>query len=402
MASESLYKLVNRTCRHSQVLLLINESTKSLELDLTKSEYCGHSIISRPSGGGTPSASFRDGSAASGDGPWTALAGSAPLFGAPEVPPLPPPRPRSYLEWGLQGTHPSAGVFNSMLGSSSVSVAARAASGGSSVGDGPAQVMSSSAAGPPAPHSTGRCASRAEEVEVRSRGREESTPPLRLASDVGPSGSASSTRRSCSPGVDVQVVAQSLGVVALVSMVGSPPPLPLPSVVAPPQQPVVLRSSGPTPVLLSAVFAWLGGCLSRAPHATGLPAIEVVFPAADVPLRPLELPCLRDDRVTAEAPVVSPCLVVASALGSASISVSAASPGTLAVGRAAEFCSSVSRMPAPPVVLTRPKARRARPPPPDPSTLRRSGRIAAKTARGAPPPSPAGVTTRPGKYRTIA
>jgi hypothetical protein len=205
--------------------------------------------------------------------------------------------------------------------------------------------------------------------------------------------SASSPRTSCSSGVDVQVVDQSLGAVALVGMVGSPPPLPLPSVVAPPQQPVVLRSSGPTPVLLSVVFAWLGACLFRAPHATGLPAIEVVFPAADVPLRTLELPGLCGDRVTAEAPVVSPCLVVASALGSTSASVSTASPGTLAAGRAAEFCSSISRLPAPPVVLTRPKARRARPPPPDPSTLRRSGRIAAKAARGAPPPSPADRTS---------
>jgi hypothetical protein len=89
MASESLYKLVNRTCWHSQVLLLINESTKSLELDLTKSENCGQSIISRPSGGGTPSVSFRDGSAASGASPWTALVGSAPLFGAPIVPRCP-------------------------------------------------------------------------------------------------------------------------------------------------------------------------------------------------------------------------------------------------------------------------------------------------------------------------
>jgi hypothetical protein len=322
-----------------------------------------------------------------------ALAGSAPLFGAPVVPPLPPPRPRSYPEWGLQGIHPSAGVFSSLLGSSSVSVAARAASGGSLVGGGPAQVASSSAAGPPAPHSVGRSASRSEEVEVRSRGREESTPPLCLASGIGPSGSASSPRRSCSPGVDVQVVDQSLGAVALVGMVGSPPPLPLPSVVAPPQQPVVLRSSGPTPVLLSVVFARLGAYLFRALHATGLLAIEVVFPAADVPLRTLELPGICGDRVTAEAPVVSPCLVVASALGSASASVSSASPRTLAAGRAAEFCPSVSRMPAPPVVLTRPKARRARPPPPDPSTLRRSGRIAAKAARGAPPPSPAGRTS---------
>jgi hypothetical protein len=161
------------------------------------------SSSSRPSGGGTPSVSFRDGSTASGAGPWMALAGSAPLFGAQVVPPLPPPRPRSYPEWGLQGIHPSAGVFSSLLGSSSVSVVARAASGGSSVGGGPAQVASSSAAGPPAPHSAGRSASHSEEVEVRSRGREESTPPLCLASGVGPSGSASSPRRSCSPGVDV-------------------------------------------------------------------------------------------------------------------------------------------------------------------------------------------------------
>jgi hypothetical protein len=76
---------------------------------------------------------------------------------------------------------------------------------------------------PPAPHSVGRSASRSEEVEVHSRSREESTPPLRLASDVGPLGSASSPCRSCSPGVDVQVVDQSLGAVALVGMVGSPP-----------------------------------------------------------------------------------------------------------------------------------------------------------------------------------
>jgi hypothetical protein len=81
----------------------------------------------------------------------------------------------------------------------------------------------------------------------------------------------------------------------------------------------------------------LGACLFRAPHATGLPAIEVVFPAADVPLRTLELPGLCGDRVTAEAPVVSPCLVVASALGSASASVSTVSPGTLAAGRAVGF-----------------------------------------------------------------
>jgi hypothetical protein len=66
------------------------------------------------------------------------LAGSASLFGASMVPPLPPPRPRSYPEWGLQGIHPSAGIFSSLLRSSSVSVAARAASGGSLVGVGPA------------------------------------------------------------------------------------------------------------------------------------------------------------------------------------------------------------------------------------------------------------------------
>jgi hypothetical protein len=113
----------------------------------------------------------------------------------------------------------------------------------------------------------------------------------------------------------------------LVGMVGSPPPLPLPSVVAPPQQ----------LVLLSAVFARLGACLFRALHATGLPAIEVVFPAADVPLRTLELLGLCGDRVTVESLVVSPCLVVASALGSASASVSTASPGTLAAGRATDF-----------------------------------------------------------------
>jgi hypothetical protein len=56
------------------------------------------SSSSQPSGGGTPSASFRDGSAASGAGPWMALEGSAPLFGAPVVPLLPPPRPHSYPE----------------------------------------------------------------------------------------------------------------------------------------------------------------------------------------------------------------------------------------------------------------------------------------------------------------
>jgi hypothetical protein len=90
-----------------------------------------------------------------------------------------------------------------------------------------------------------------------------------------------------------------------------------------------------------------------------------------------------------------PCLVVASALGSASasVAVSTASPVTVAAGRAAEFCSSVSRQPSPPVVLTHPKARRARPPPPDPSTLHRSGRIAALVKRGAPPPSLAGRTS---------
>jgi hypothetical protein len=54
------------------------------------------SSSSRPSGGGAPFASFRDGPAASGAGPWMALADSAPLFGAPVVPPLPPPRTRSY------------------------------------------------------------------------------------------------------------------------------------------------------------------------------------------------------------------------------------------------------------------------------------------------------------------
>jgi hypothetical protein len=41
-----------------------------------------------------------------------------------------------------------------------------------------------------APHSAGRSASRSEEVEVHSRDRVEPTLPLRLASDVGPSGSA--------------------------------------------------------------------------------------------------------------------------------------------------------------------------------------------------------------------
>jgi hypothetical protein len=148
-------------------------------------------------------------------------------------------------------------------------------------------------------------------------------------------------------------------------------------------------------VALSVVFARLGACLFRAPHVTGLPAIEVVFPAADVPLRTLELAGLRGDRVTAEAPIVPSRLVVASALGSSSatLAVSTASPGTVAVGRAAEFCSSVSRKPSPPVVLTRPRARRARPPPPDPSTLRRSGRIAALAKRGAAPPSLAGKTS---------
>jgi hypothetical protein len=145
-----------------------------------------------------------------------------------------------------------------------------------------------------------------------------------------------------------------------------------------------LRASRPPHVLLSVVFARLGACLFRASHATGLLAIEVVFPAVDVPLRTLELPDLHGDRVTAEAPVVSPCLVVASALGSAFASVSTASPGTLAAGRAEEFCYSVSRKPAPPVVLTRPRACRARSPPPDPSTLRRSGRIVAKATRGHP------------------
>jgi hypothetical protein len=62
------------------------------------------SSLSRPSSGGNPSASFRDGSVASGAGPWTALAGSAPLFGAPVVPPLPPLRPRSYPKWGLRAS----------------------------------------------------------------------------------------------------------------------------------------------------------------------------------------------------------------------------------------------------------------------------------------------------------
>jgi hypothetical protein len=165
--------------------------------------------------------------------------------------------------------------------------------------------------------------------------------------------------------------------------------------VAPPQQSVVLRAPGPPPVTLSVVFARLGACLFRAPHATGLPAIEVVFLAADVPLRTLELPGLRGDRVTAEATVVPPRLVIALALGSSSatVAVSTASPRKVAAGRAAEFCSSVSRQPSPPVVLTRPRARRARPPPPDPSTLRRSGRIVALAKRGALPPSLAGRTS---------
>jgi hypothetical protein len=59
------------------------------------------SSSSRPSGGGIPSASFRDGSAASDAGPWMALAGSTPLFVALVDPPLPSLRPRSYPEWGL-------------------------------------------------------------------------------------------------------------------------------------------------------------------------------------------------------------------------------------------------------------------------------------------------------------
>jgi hypothetical protein len=147
----------------------------------------------------------------------------------------------------------------------------------------------------------------------------------------------------------------------LVGAEGLPPPLHLPSVVAPPQQSVVLRASGLPPVALYAMFAWLGGCLFRAPHATGLPAIEVVFPAADIPLRMLELPGLHGDRVTAEAHVVPPRLVVASALEScsATVAVSTASPGMVAAGRVVEFCSSVSRKPSPLVVLTRPRARRA-------------------------------------------
>jgi hypothetical protein len=236
-------------------------------------------------------------------------------------------------------------------------------------------------------------ASRSEEVEVRSKVREEPTLPLRLASDLEPSGSSSAPRRSCSPGVDVQVVAKSLGAPTLVGVEGSTPPLPLPSVVAPPQQSVVLRASRPPPVALSAVFARLGDCLFRAPHATGLPAIEVAFPVADVPLRTLELPDLHGDRVTAEAPVVTPRLVVALDLGSASVAASTASPGTVAAGRAAEFCSSVSRQPSPPVVLTHPRARRARLPPPDPATLHRSGCIAALAKKGAPPPSLVGRTS---------
>jgi hypothetical protein len=91
--------------------------------------------------------------------------------------------------------------------------------------------------------------------------------------------------------------------------------------------------------------ARLGACLFRAPHVTELPTIEVVFPVADVPLRTLELPDLRGDRVTTEAPVIPPRLDVASALGSASTSMAAfmASPGTMTVGRAAEFCSFISR-----------------------------------------------------------
>jgi hypothetical protein len=59
----------------------------------------------------------------------------------------------------------------------------------------------------PTPHTTGRSAPRSDEVEVRSRVREEPTQPLRLASDAEPSGSSSASRRSCSPGVDLRVVA---------------------------------------------------------------------------------------------------------------------------------------------------------------------------------------------------
>jgi hypothetical protein len=96
-----------------------------------------------------------------------------------------------------------------------------------------AQVVPPSSAGPPTPHTTGRSAPCSEEVEVRSRVREEPTLPLRLASDIEPSGSSSTPRGSCSPWVDLQVVAQSLGAPTLVGAEGSTPPLPLPSVVAP-------------------------------------------------------------------------------------------------------------------------------------------------------------------------
>jgi hypothetical protein len=128
---------------------------------------------------------------------------------------------RTYL--APRWIHPSAGVFSSPQGSSSVGDAARAASGGSPVGGGPAQVATPSSAGPPTPLTAGRFAPRSEEVEVRSRVREELTQPLSLASDVEPSGSSSAPHRSCSPWVDLQVVAQCLGAPTLVSAEGSAP-----------------------------------------------------------------------------------------------------------------------------------------------------------------------------------
>jgi uncharacterized membrane protein YgcG len=67
------------------------------------------SSSSQPYGGGTPSASFRGGSTASGAGSWATQRGSAFLFR-----PLWVHRcPHSNPEWGLQGIHPSAGFYDS-------------------------------------------------------------------------------------------------------------------------------------------------------------------------------------------------------------------------------------------------------------------------------------------------